>query len=287
MSIPRRKIGFYFLQFREFGVDENFLNVSEMDNIIDYIINLPKQERIYTITASNKFHLLSDVARSGNIIKGIFKSAKYLHCPDLINRTNAVERPSPKDPDEGESELTHFSMKIKTKYVDLILEERKVGIAIGQIANYFNRYAGKYNPSKNYDIVYSIVPKKDFYNELRRLRRVYIVRFYTDKSMLADDYLKFTERTEEVKEDIEIEIKARRNFDIKNIVLDNYDRESGITKNEIHKIRVIGKNEDGNQVILDTDVMRKIENVEVDINEETGIVNSNILLNALADLLPE
>lgn len=290
MSIKRRKIGFYILEFQEFGDQDSIINVNDFPNILRFILNQDLSERIFDLTNKNKFHLLSVADINGDYIKGFFKSAKYNHSPDLINKVDASERTNPKDLQEGESELTHFVMKSRRNNIFLILEERKVGIPISQLVNYLDLFTGKYYQSqslqKNFNITYTIVPKSNFYEELINLNRAYIVKIYTDKRMLGDDYLELTDRVESVQQDIEIEIKANRRANIKQVVLDWINNESIITNPEIRKIKVIGKNEEGNQIILDTEFMKKIESIEVDLNDETGIVNSENILSNLMNLLP-
>ncbi|MFE9079836.1 hypothetical protein [Bacillus mobilis] len=82
------------------------------------------------------------------VIEIIFKSCKYNHSPDYMSRVDGTVRPSNKQLDEGEKELTHLCMKVSTLETEVILEERRSGVTINEIAKYINRCIRLYNGQK-------------------------------------------------------------------------------------------------------------------------------------------
>ncbi|MFN5847680.1 MAG: hypothetical protein ACK43K_04260, partial [Chitinophagales bacterium] len=82
---------------------------------------------------------------------------------------------------------------------------------------------------------------------------------------------------------IKFTVKAHRGQSISNTVIDLYNNFSG-GRSQIHKIRVQGKNEMNNNVVLDTELISKIESVEVEINNETGEVNSETIFEQLINI---
>ena len=61
--------------------------------------------------------------------------------------------------------------------------------------------------------------------------------------------------------------------------------ELGVERTEIKKIRVMGISEEGNKVLLDTDIIKKVEYIETELEKSTGIVKSNELFYRLNEIL--
>ena len=141
MSTKKRKIGFYALKIVDKENNELIHSPETLRPIIDFIISLQPNARIYDVVSSNKFHLLHNVTDSDNIQTIIFKSAKYFHRPPLINKDNAFERENPKELNEGESELTHIAFKYLEDEIIVLLEERKVGLTINTLINYLKHFS--------------------------------------------------------------------------------------------------------------------------------------------------
>ncbi|HMN16344.1 MAG TPA: hypothetical protein PKD03_01900 [Ignavibacteriaceae bacterium] len=287
MSRDKRKIGFYALSLTR---NDAIVETVELENLIKHIMSLPVTERIYDLVGSNKFHILHSVnTKIKNIYNLIFLSAKYNHRPPLINKTNADERENPKLLNEGEKEKTHLSIKFIRDEVIAILEERQVGISMNQIKNYFIKFLQSYleaNPTtEKFKFDFHIIPKENFLKELNNLKRVTIGNIYLEKNVLKSEFAELADRNgSEIQDDIILTVKAKPKHNSIQVIRGFYTR---FTKNpqRIKKIRVIGYSEDGNQVVLDTEVMKKIEYVVIDLDEETRTVNSESLFHKFNEVL--
>ncbi len=288
MSTSKRKIGFYSLRILNPKKDGKEVKPIILKHLIDAILKLNKLERILDVKRSNKFHLLTFHSNKYNFHNIIFSSAKYYHRPPLIDKDTAGLRDNPKQLSEGELEHTHISLKYSSDEIILLLEERSVGISIGKIVFYFNQYFRKIlNDEHNtYVIDYSIIPKGNFLQELDKLKRVRFGQIYTDKLILGSEFLNFAKRTETVQENVQIIIKAKRGHSIKETIK-IIARKFYAENEKISKIRIYGNSKEGNQVLLDTDIVKMIEYIDVDPDSSTGIVNSDEIFISLNSILKE
>lgn len=285
MSIAKRKIGFYSLVPTDLSVaGPASSNPQIIIDIIDFIMSLNKFDRIYDLEQNKRFHLLNYAARNGNVEKLIFTSGKYNHRPPLIDKETADERDNPKTLSEGESEKTHVVLKYNDDEIILLKEERFHGIHINTIVNYFYKMLWTMNKNLNYKINFSIIPKTDFYHELAQLNRVTIGEAHVERQLIGSEYLNYSDRIENVKNSIQITIKARRGRSIKDTLVDLYNKATSASSN-IKKIRVYGTNVNGDNVLLDSDIIKMVEYLKTNIDEITGIVNSEMILTNLAKMI--
>ncbi len=276
MSVQRRKVGFYSLTVQDLNNNNEPVSTNVFSKLLNDISKLNSEDRILDLSKTNKFHLLHQLKPLSKFQNIVFASAKYHHRPPLINKNTAGERDNPKRIEEGELEKTHISFKYLKDEIILLLEERAAGISIGTIRDYFNTFLNQlYNLPHNklFRIEYAIIPKGDFFDELENLKRVCIGQIYSNKAILGSEFLNFANRVEPVQDDIIITIKAKRKKTIKDIV-SSLGNKLLSNKMPISKIRVYGYSQDGNQVMLDTDIIKMTEYVDVEIKEDTGIVNS-------------
>lgn len=285
MSINKRKIGFYSLQIREIKTDR-IVDPTILKNIIISIAGLPKNQRILEFKSKNKFHMLFSQKFDINNHNIIFASAKYNHRPPLIDKNTAGLRDNPKFIYEGEQENTHIALKYLKDEIVLLLEERTVGITIKNLAYYLSYFLNRINSANNskYQIEYSLIPKEDFQKEFEKLKKVKVCEVHVTKQILGSEFLDFAERTETIKNDIVITIKPIKGMSIKNPSSNIVKKYFGKDK-KINKIRILGESKSGNKVLLDTEVIKMIEYVEVDINEVTGIINSDNIFPKINNIL--
>ena len=226
---------------------------------------------------SNKVHLLEDVSSKDHFHNLIFVSAKYKHRPPLFDKDTATERDSPKKINEGEKEKTHVSIKYNNDEAIFLMEDRPAGISIAYIVIYFVKYLNKLtseNPNQeNFNIDKSIIPKSDFLTELDKLKRVRGGEIYFSKRLLGSEFLNLSNRTNDIKETIVLSLTAKRKRNIQESMKEFYI--NFVSRNtEIEKIRVRGITEQNHKAILDTEIMKKIEYIEIKANEITGVIDS-------------
>lgn len=290
MSQDKRKIGFYSIKLQDKENKKLQYSTKELKEIIKNILSLNKNDRKKVIEKTNKFYFLKEMSEKGAIQNLVFESAKYNHRPPLIDKDTLNERDNPKTLNEGELEKTHISLKYLKDEIVVVLEERKSGLTLHQIIAYFLHYAERYysskNPSEKLLFYFSIqvIGKHNFLDELKKLERAINLEVYLDKKLMGSEFLTYANKTEEAKDDIILKIKAKRNLSLIELAKQFFDK-LGVEKEEIKKIRVLGTSEDGNKILLDTDLIRKIEYIETNLEKSTGTVKSEELFEQLNKIL--
>jgi hypothetical protein len=289
MSTTKRKMGFYSLAVNDLSTSPPIIvNPSIIIDVINYIMNLDKNDRVFDLYRSHKFHLLDYSYLKDDIHKLIFKSGKYYHRPPLIDKESADERDNPKTLTEGESEKTHLVVKYKHSEAILIKEDRQSGISIKNLVEYLSHYLWlmrrNIDQKIRYNVTFSIIPKEDFLQELNNLSRAMVGEIFLDRKILGSESLNLASRTEEVQETLQLIIKAKRKKSIKETLIDIFHNFVA-NISEIAKIRIYGLNDKGDTILLDTDLIKKIEYISTEIDEATGIVESNKFLARLATIM--
>jgi len=293
MSAKKRKIGQYYLKLCDKETEGKYYSGSAIVGLLDYIIKLPKVDRKEEIIGKNKFYFLDSVLSNPPIINLVFKTAKTHHSPNLISEVTVEERPNPKELFEGDAEKTHLTLK----YIDnsdniiLLLEERKSGLGIARAVNYLNRFAenmSEDDPKKGkdvpiYNIEYYATPSKEFIDSLAKFGKITVGRLIFDKSLLANqsEFLAVTNREESIKRDITLVIKSEKFETIMPSFLKSYYTKHMLEESKIKRIRLDGKNIEGNPFTIDTEKMKDYEYVEVELDEKTGTVNSASIFGKL------
>lgn len=296
MATKPRKVSYYSV--KEFYSEPiGKIYPSNLPALIEFIKHHPKINRKYNIS-TEKFCLIESATLSS--IDGhyeiVMKSAKHSFRPPLINRRTAIERDNPKTIDEGEIEKVHVLLKFDEDEEEAIvyLENNKYGVTINNFMDYLNYFLGKHANDNNYEKEYhfsaDIIPKTNFLNELRAMSRVTLAHVFVDKKLLGSPYLNLSSRTVGVKHSIMIDIHSQWGESVKDTAIDCFNKFSSrtnIRENNIHKIRVEGKNEQGSNVILSTDFIGKKETLDIEYNSTTGEINTTDAfrkLNALSNL---
>jgi len=297
LSVSKRKIGVYSLEF----VNKDNSKLADI-NLITYfnslvisVNNKDFEDKKEKIEASNKFYFISghnvkggtpDIYQKEETIDIIFESAKVGHRPDLIDETTGSKRKSPKNLHEGEDERTHFVAKYKKDEVMVALEERKVGVTIGQLVKYFNKYISQLPEEKQYPIGYSIIPFNGFLENLDKFERISIGTIFIDQQDIGSEFLNIAQFGNSVKENIEVTFKALSRESIKRGLVKKWYDLTG-RKNKISRIRLEGKSVDGARIRLDTESLKLVKHVDAKILEDTGLVDSDDLFVHLKALVKE
>ncbi|MCD8401399.1 hypothetical protein G1K66_12410 [Tenacibaculum finnmarkense] len=270
MTRKKRKITFYYITTEE---GENTKEV--FNSVLTYIKNLESLKKRKNIVG-NKFGFLYSIKSNENNDKHklIFKSATNKYRPPLLNKETVIERESPKTIDEGETYKTHIVTKIINGDFILISEKYRDGLTIKQIIKYLNYFALNLElPLFNFEII----AKDDFLEELDNLERVISAEVFVDKQLLGSDALNYSERTNSVKHDVVINVKAKNRESIRDFARDTFAKLNG-AEQVINRIRITGKNYDNNIVMLNTNIIERQEWVNPEYNDVTGeIITSEII----------
>lgn len=270
MPRKKRKIGFYYLSVNEGNQVRESFNI-----VINHINSLPKQERIYEL-GNNKFCFLESYQTSNQNSRNkiIIKSAKHSFRPNLVHRDTVIERENPKQIQEGEIEKSHLVMKLNNESVCFILDKHFSGITVRQFINYLNQFSYQIDAEIPIRFGFEIVVKDNFLEEIDNLHRVTCADVVVDKQLLGSEALNYSNRISQVKHDIVLSVKAKRQNSIEDFAKDVFAKFAGGDR-AINKIRIIGRNEENNQVVLNTDFIERQEYVWAEISETTGEISSN------------
>jgi hypothetical protein len=289
------KILFNTLIQRMWKVNQDDPNVDNplylIQDIITYTMKQGKTKRFFDLKTDNKFCFLESatitaISNKPTLITGFFKSARSEFRPDLINKKTGSERKNPKEISEGDIEKTHFIIKIdeKEKEVYFFLEYNFHGVTVNNAVNYFSAFYTKYlaanDLKKNSSIKHFVIARNNFLTELERLTRTRLAEIYFDKHLLGTKALNFSNRFVSLKKDLKLVASASAQESITEVGIDFFN---ALNKkgSDVSKVRIYGNDEDNNEIVLDTSFTGRVEFISVDINQETGDVNSSQLFTGL------
>ena len=293
MSISKRKIGHYYLKLHDKENEDICYPNSTIINLLNFLNDVEKIDKLKSMPTQHKFYFLNPISIKPHIANLTFTNAKTYHSPDLISEQTLEERPNPKELYEGELEKTHAILKYSDdlEYIILLFEERRSGLGITRAINYLNYFADEMfevdDELPKYDIEHQVVPGKEFIDALAKFGRITIGRIIFDKNLLPDqtEFLDSTSREQSIRNDIELTIKAEKYDSIKpGFMKDNYTKHM-LKQKTIKRILLEGKSTTGNPFKLDTDNIKEYNYVDVEIDEETGIVNSASIFSKLNDMI--
>ena len=185
---------------------------------------------------------------------------------------------------------THALVKFKDGDAILFLETGGGMLSYHGLAEYLNRMLALYNGQFTNDegkilghFCIDMVPRDDFREVLNSMNRVSCATIFTDKRILGSEALNYSEPSEELKEEVVIELKAKRGRNIMQHIYDCLDRANG-ANSEIRRIRVKGKLPNNNEGIIDTGFIIKKEYVDAQQNEDTGEYNTAYMFSQLVSL---
>lgn len=267
----------------------------EVVGVVELIKKKAKKDKIRDIKG-DKFCFLENFSinespdKSKIVIYGFFKSARNQFRPNLVNRRTGVERPNPKLLIEGDIEKTHFAIVLDRNLneVFFIHEFNFHGVTINNVLDYFKFFAKKYATenelSKNFTLKHQIIPKSGFIEALQSMGRVKLADVYIDKQLLGSDALNLSNKMVGVKSELKLTIGSNPRESIKSTIVDVFNKFNS-RGSSVSKIRVEGKDERDNDVIIDTSFMNKQDYITVDRNSETGELVSTQVYAELKELV--
>jgi len=289
MSVSKRRLKYYSLEFYE--THNNQESIKNQKDIIETfwsnynnVLNHNPLQLEMDIK-NNKFCLLSndELEYDYPYLSGYFISAKINHKPPLIDKTTLKKRDNPKQDTEGEEERTHFVMKIdeSTNEIILLLESRNVGITVNVILRYLRKFL--YNPNIYYK--YSIIARDNFIDELDNLYQVKACDVFVEKQIIGSESLNFADLSDNIQEEISINVKAKRKKSIKDTVKEIADKFLSGNESKIKRIKVFGIDENKNPVVINTNEAQLDTYINAELDEITKIVKSDDILLKMKVLL--
>lgn len=276
MHKVNRKIGYYILQIVDKRTD-SIQSTNEFISMINFLNARTPSGRILNSNTQKKVFLLGSYSVNRNFHLLSFKSSKYFHRPPLLNKDTGSERDNPKTIAEGETELVHMAISISEVEMIAIIEERSRAMSISKIEEYLNFFLSKYYTEfkivSNNCIRFSMIPRNDFIENLNSMSRVSLGVLYADKEILGSEFINISNRIASVKRDIEITVKSKKRESIKEAMADAFNMLAG-EGSRLKRIRVQGKDIEGFNILLDTELMKKLDPLTLDANDETGLIST-------------
>lgn len=289
--MAKRKISYNYL-FLKMGEFEQPIE-NALSTILNYIISKEKVDRKQDVN-NEKIAFLDninyDTTSEYHTMQILFKSAKHSYRAPLFDKNTVESRENPKTMSEGEQMKTHVLVKFKDGDAIIFLETGSNMLTCGNIVNYLNQALLSYNSQFREDdeqrllgkFSFEMIARDDFQEILQGMDRVLCAEIFIDKSVLGSEVLNFSNSAEQVKENILLTIKAERKKSIKETLYDIIDKYNS-AQSKIRRIRITGKNTNGNASIIDTDFIVKKEFIEVQQDSDTGeYISANVFSQLLA-----
>lgn len=283
MSISTRKISHYSIKIENFKTNKT-VDAKEIHKCFSEIMKLDKTNRVFDNDALNRFHFLFSYKNDGQYGFGYFKSAKYNHRPDLIDKQNLAERQNPKKMTEGEAEKTHFAYGINGDEILLLLETKRDGVQINTFRLYLESYLRKMNQNFRLNIGLSVTG--DFNEKLKEMERVSSVEIYTPYKQVSDTFGNIPIAKGDIQDDAIITFKAKRSHSIKKTAKSFYEIFTNAKRDDVARIRVYGKTAGQSSILLDTNMLKDHDIIKVEL-DDNGQVTTESILPALKQLVEE
>lgn len=284
MSISTRKITHYSVKIENYK-DGDVVKADNLQKCFQAIMKLKKQKRVYDNPSLNRFHLLFSYNEKNEYAWGYFKSAKYNHRPDLIDKENLSERSNPKRMTEGEGEKTHFAMGIKNDEILLLLEVKRDGVQINTFQTYLEPYLKRINQNYIFNIGLSVTGNFD--DKLKELERVSSVEVYTPYVQVSDSFgSKIPIDKGDIQEEAVVTFKAQRSKSLKKTANAVYNIFTNTKRDEVSRVRVYGKTSSKSTILLDTNRLKDNDTIHVEL-DDNGQVKTQSILPAIKKIVEE
>jgi len=288
MSVNKRKVAYYSIQFRRRETNEILVYdelITYFNSLLSTIINKEFAEKKVIIESSNKFYYMADYT-DDEFINIRFEAAKIGHRPFLVDEETGDKRENPKRIHEGEAEISHLALKFKDDEIIIALEERMVGVTIKQIVSYLRTYIREQLPENRCEVDYYYIEYDDFIEKLRSLSNVKVCEIYFDKTQLGSEFLNNVPIDRSTRDSVELILKSHVRRSIRKSMVERIYNITGDGQ-IIDRIRVEGNQRDDAKIKLDSDSFKLIKFIDVEVDDDTGIVNSIDMFSKLNDNLRE
>lgn len=289
MAKENHKIGFYNLLLRRPRTEDEFLDPILLFRLFAEAASQAEDQRIMDVSKEHRFHLLEFFGKNLPYIRLLFGSGRYRHRPPLRHRKTAILRDNPKTTDEGDNERTHMVLHpiSAAEGIDLVMEEKRGGLSRSAFVAYIrylaNKFGSKVKDFEDFIPVISVLGAEDFWDQLDELNRASHSILYTSAKKLGSEALQYFEPDRTIKGQIKVEVVAEKGESLREKFMSARKRlEQGTSK-----IRIVGTNDLGNRVILDTDFVRSVDYLEIEVDDATGATESQDFFKQMETQLKE
>lgn len=291
MSVQKRKIGYHSIVFSD-GENHQF-DIELFCKLIGYIAGLNDAEKIIRDEKNHKavsVDSISTVNKEGyEFIRIVFKSCKYNHNPDYMSSVDGSERPTSKQPFEGDKELTHMMMKLTGSEAYTIFEERRSGVTIGGVIKYLNQKLKEYCDKNSLTIPFFLwsgtIPPEGFLQSLEKTTRITVAELHFTKSVLGTEGLNLLSNTDfQCREEVKLTIKSNPRDSLITRAFSELYAILGGAETKLKRIRLYGKDIDNLDITLDSLEKKKVQEIKVELRDN-GTVDSYSIFAKMEEIL--
>lgn len=150
---------------------------------------------------------------------------------------------------------------------------------INTICQYLKWLADKYYHSRqeeiDYGVNWALIPKGEFEEEFRKLARVSLATLSMSTTTICSDALGYANGDSEAKEEAEIVFRSKRHRNIRTLIARFIPRLKATDIKQIKRMRIIGYDENSKKSILDTELLKRMEMIEIELDDTTGTIRSS------------
>lgn len=232
-------------------------------------------DRLHDFTNSEKVAIIESITKKENDdVWIVFKTARYGHTANLINRKDGTERDNTKTMDEGEKQLTHLCINIEEHAVICALESNKDGIGASLISKYFENYIKEIDPKLA--IRTSYLSTKDFSDIIDKADRIIEADLDCSYCDTSEDVFKSL-YSDGIKETFRVQFRPEKKKSFKKSEIKKlYD--SIDPNGKIRRVRIAIRTNEGNDVVLDSLLDTVRDKIPVQIDSNGTVVSGSILL---------
>lgn len=290
MSVQRRKLSYWSIDF--LSGNNHFFDSDLFCRFLAYVETLSDAQKLFRDEKNNKAVSLStiiDETKQGlRLIKVVFKSCKYNHSPDYMSSMDGSERPTDKQLFEGDKELTHMCMRIDGSEAYTIFEQRRNGVSMGGVINYFNKLFDIFLRNEHVDNTFylwaSVIPSEDFLTALDAVEKISVAELYVEKKVLGSNYLGLMDIDANMQDDLVVTLKSKpRQSLVKRSLRQTYLSMTA-EEIEISRIRLYGKDINKMSTIIDSLNGKRVEEVIVNLTPN-GVVDTYSIFARIEEVL--
>lgn len=203
----------------------------------------------------------------------VFKTGRYGHTANLINRYDGSERPSNKRLDEGEKELTHACLKVLPEVIYCAIESNKYGISAPLICNYLESFVSR--TDSHYALKYDFISTRglsDIIINSQRIMTVDVECSYINSNEDISRQLYGPGVKQTYIQHFSVEKKESFGRDKVHKLYNSVD-----PNGKIRRVKITLRSEDGDEMLLDSLMEKVRDKIPVNFDSNGTVVSSDIL----------
>lgn len=282
-----RKIEFFEMLVKDIDSGDESAYM-QLKNVLITAFTYDYNDRKVELSA-NKFIYLDLLVTEEDIQLGIITCGLTKYRPNYVDKNNGSKRENQKTESEGDEEKVHFAIKYSENKVFLLVELNGKGIQTDKVGQYFGSLTKKVwqrnGQQRSLNTVCRPIPIDNMVDVINNMNKASVVELYMDKRILGSEFLRLTNRTTSVKQEIVLTIKKARNRDanIKDAAQDMYTVYSE-NSTDVKRMRIKGNDDQDIPFQVDTSFFGKKTFINFAEDIGTGTVNTTDALRKLKEL---